>query len=206
MATEHRDATLAAFRALTGLAVTSIARAGHERATMRYTFALADGAELRVDDRTLWSHTEFARESAVKLAHRVEPCKASTWRDAIEALVIHAVEVIETPGETLEDAVADWLRGYAGNASTDRDGAAAAGAPFIDEGDLHVRAVDLAKYIRREYTEQIRLADLRQALRDLGFTQRTINYSRRNGRGTVRSTVSYYRGELSAIYSQADEA
>lgn len=197
MSVDKSAKALDAFRTFTGLPVESVKRTGHERVTMRYTFTLDDGRELRVDDRTLWSRTEFAREAVSKLKTPVETCEAAKWQAAVEALIIHTVEVSATPGERWEDVVSDWVGSYATGATSDRDGAAAAGAPFIADGMLHIKAEKLAVYIRREQVEQVKLHELYQALRDLGFERTHVNYVR--GRDSLRTSTSYYRAPLEAL-------
>lgn len=201
-----RDEVLGAFRVLTGLPIASVARAGADRASMLYTLTLDDGCTLRVDDKTLWSPTEFLRAATVGYGRHVESVKAAAWQPSVQALLIHATDVLDTPGETYADAVLDWLRAYTERASTDRDGAAAAGQPFIYDGHLHVKADRLAIFIRRELVEQVNRTELYQALRDLGFERRAINYVRGKRNTSERSTASYYRAPLSVLDADIGEA
>jgi hypothetical protein len=192
---ETRHQALEAFGQLTGVTgISRLVQRGRDPQTARFTLELDDGREVRIGTiDNLWSQTQLAKVVAVTMSSVLMPCEAKDWRIAIGALIVHATDVEETPGETLEDAVADWLERYAGNATTDSDGAAATGAPFIEDGHLHVNASDLAKYIRREYTEQIKLHDIRQALADLGYERRAVNYVRGTGNNAKRSSTSYYR-------------
>ena len=80
--------------------------------------------------------------------------------------------------------------------------AVARGLPFCDGGLLHVAASGLARYIRREFSEQVRLTDLRQALADLGAERCNVSWTRRGG---GRSSTSYYRVELTLLDAAQEE-
>lgn len=196
---EHRDNVLHAFRTLTGLPVHTLTRAGTDRATMVYTFTLDTGEQLRVDDKTLWSPTEFLRAATIGYGRHVQTAKPATWQVAVQALLIHATDVTDTPGETFADAVLEWVRAYTDRATTDRDGAASSGAPFIEDGCIHVKADKLAIYIRREQVEQVKLTELYQALRDNDFERKTVRYVRSKGKNGVSSSASYYRAPLKIL-------
>lgn len=197
--TDDRARALDAFNDIIGAEganrIAAIDQRGRDPQTARYTFTLVDGRVIRIGTiDTLWSQPQLGKAVAVTMSASLIPVDPKDWRVAIAMLVRHVIDVEETPGESLEDAVADWLERYAGHASsTDRDGAAATGSPFIDEGHLHINASDFARYIRREYTEQIKLTELRQALADLGYERHAINYVRGTGHNAKRSSTSYYR-------------
>jgi hypothetical protein len=199
--TDDRALALDAFNELIGVEgpnrITAIGQRGRDPQTARFTFTLGDGRTIRIGTiDTLWSQPQLGKVVAVTMSASLIPVEPKDWRISIAMLVRHVIEVEETPGESLEDAVSDWLGRYMGIASTDPDGAAATGAPFIEDAYLHVNASDLARYIRREYTEQIRLNDLRQALADLGYERVTINYVRGEGKNRRRSSTSYYRAPI----------
>lgn len=201
-----RTATLDAFATLIGVPpLARLAQRGRDPETARYTLALRDGREVRIGTiRVLWSQTELARVLAVTLGCVPPVIERDSWRTAIGALIAHAVDVDEAPGERFEDAVREWLLVYAEHASGDREGSAPRGMPFCDGGVLHVAASGLARYIRREFSEQVKLSELRQALADLGAERCNVSWSRRGG---GRSSTSYYRVELELLEeAQAAEA
>jgi hypothetical protein len=170
---------------------------GEDPATVRYTFHFDQGREVRVPSAAvLFSQAQLNQLFAVVLRRTMITCKPGEWRERISVLVEHAVEVEERPGERFVDTVAEWVHTYADRATSDRDGAAALRAPFHEDDVLYLAATELAKYVRREYSEQVKLAELREALADLGFDRVTVNYSPKKG---PRSTVSYYRCKLSEI-------
>lgn len=211
MSTDTKSIALGAFADLLHLPpLAGLAQRGRDPETARYTLALQDGRTVRIGTiKILWSQAELARVLAVTLGIVPPSIKADDWRNAIAALIRHVVDVEETPGETFEDAVREWAIAYGHQATTDRDGAARRGDPFHDDGDIHLTAGGLARYIRREYSEQVRLADLRQALVDVGFERITIRYDR-NPKGTgderKRSSTSYYRLALIDLDPAADDA
>jgi hypothetical protein len=203
-----RADTLEAFAELTKIEdINRVVQRGRDPQTARYTFEFTDGREIRIGTiNTLWSQTELGKVFAVTIGQVILPCKPNDWRTAIAALIAHATDVIETPDETYEATVLDWLKRYAAHATTDRDGAATNGAPYIDDARLHVSASDLARYVRREYSEQVKLHELRQALADLGFERVTIHYVRGTTDNPVRSSTSYYQAPLTAIRGTEDQA
>lgn len=199
----RRQRALAAFASLVDLPpLARLTQRGRDPLNARYTLELADGRELRVGTiKTLWSQTEFYKVVAVTLGMVPYGVEQADWRKGIRALINHGTEVIETPGEAFEDTVRDWISAYAGHASSaDRDGAAASGAPFIEEGLLHIHAGGLARFVRRELIEQVKLPELYQGLRDLGFERRVIHYVRdQRNSSTTRTTASYYRAPLATL-------
>lgn len=200
---EHRTETLAMFATLSGLGgIDRLIQRGRDPQTARFSLQMTDGRVVHVGTiATLWSQSELGKACAVALGIVPKPIKASDWRSAIGALIAYATDVIETPGESFEDTVHDWVTRYSARVATtnDRDGAAAIGAPFVDDGDLHISANELARYVRREYSEQVKLTELRQALTDLDFERVTVNYSR----GKKRSSTSYYRLPIERLHGAA---
>jgi hypothetical protein len=197
----HRHAAAAAFSVLLDIPnITRLVQRGRDPELARYTLELADGRTIKIGTiKILWSQAELSKVLAVTVGCVPLSVDAKEWRGAIRALIIHCTDVEETPNETFEATVMDWVRAYSQRASSDRDGAAPTGLPFTDSGDLYITANGLAKYVRREYSEQVKLHDLRQALRDNQFEQDTVHYSRKVGRGTKRSSTSYYRASIDAI-------
>jgi hypothetical protein len=204
-AEDLRAATLAAFATLLGLPpLARLGQRGRDPETARYTLTLADGRDVRIGTiRVLWSQTELARVLAVTVGCVPPVIDRDGWRNAIAALVANAVEVDEAPGERFEDTVREWLLVYAEHAGGDREGAAPRGLPFCDGGLLHVAASGLARFVRREFSEQVKLTELRQALADLGAERCNISYTKRDGN---RSSTSYYRVDVALLEQQALEA
>lgn len=199
--TELRRQMLDQFAAKTGLpALDRVVQHGTEPTTARYTFEFRDGREVRVGGiDILWSRTNLSKVLAVTIQTVVAPLKPADWTEAVGGLVQHAVDVEERPGETFQDAVEEWLAVYLGRASNDKDGAASMRVPFIHENEAHLHAETFAKHIRREYSETIKLPELRQALVDLGFERTTVHYATKTGTTTKRSTASYYRAPLTIL-------
>jgi hypothetical protein len=176
---------------------------GSDQQLARFALEFVDGRVVRfnsVDD--LWSQAAFGKAISV-VVHIVPPAlDAKDWRGVVRALIESATDVVEVDGERFEDAVTEWLSTYADGAGSDRDGAAAMRAPFRDAGQLYVCASAFAKYVRREFSEAVKMQALYQALGDLGFERTTINY-RVSGK---RSTTSYYRGPLALLGTHLEAA
>lgn len=178
---------------------------GEDPATVRYTFHFItdDGQarEVRVPNAaTLLSRARFDELLLVVLRRATLPCKPAEWRDRIAVLIEHATDVEERPGERFCDTVAEWIGSYADRASTDRDGAAALRAPFREGEMIYLVAAELTKYVRREYSEQVKRPEILEALADLGFERLAVNVKKGSGH---RTTVSYYRGALDRIQAAA---
>lgn len=202
---ELRAEALARFSRTTGAPeIKRIRQRGRDPETARFTLELADGPEVRVGTiKTLWSQVELAKALAVACGVVIQRLKPSDWQDVLAALIALAVDVEETPGERFEDTVLEWLGSYLAGAAleVDKNGAAAQGLPYREDGQVYVSANGLAKYVRREYAEQVKLPELRTALSDLGFERRTVMYQK-SGR---RSSTSYYVGDA-ARFDPEDDA
>jgi len=187
-----RTKVLRAFAVLLGLPeLKGLTQRGRDPETARFTLTLADGRSVRIGTiKVLRSQTELAGVLAVAVDCCPPAIERKDWHDAIAALLTHAKDVDETPGETFEAAVAEWTLRYADRATTDKDGAAPRGEPIRDGQTLYVTANGLARYIRREYSEQIKLHALRQAIVDLGGERCNVSYTKPGG---SRSSTSYYR-------------
>lgn len=205
---DRRKATLQAFATLIDTPpIARLHQRGRSPETAQYTIEFADGRKVRVGTiMALWSQATLARVLAVSIGCVPPSIEPGDWRMAIAALIHHATDVEEAPGERFEDAVAEWLAAYSDGATSDREGAVAQGRPFTDEdGLLGISAQDFAKYVRREMHEQVKLHELRTALADLGFERVTLAF-KTGGKSSRRSTRSYYRGRLSEDQGVADEA
>lgn len=186
------------FAAICGLpAVEHIVQRGREADSATYTLRLQDGREVRLGTiKVLWSQTELSKVLTVAIG-RPLPADLSNaeWSTIRTQLIGCAIEVDETPGETFADTVRDWLGSYCENAGTDRDGAARTRRPFIENDDIHVHAVSLARDIRRQYSASVKEKELLGALNDLGFERRAIMYKS----GSTRTSASYYVAPLDVL-------
>lgn len=202
---DERQDTLNDFATLTGFeGIKRLTQRGRDRANARYTVELHDGQQIRIGTiDTLWSQAELGKVALVTLGISLTPVKNSDWRAVIGALIVQATDVEEADDERYEETVREWLAGYAAKATADRNGAAATGAPFHDNGDTYITANELAKYVRRNYSETVKLVELRQALKDLGFERATVNYEKpgRNGH-RARSSTSYYKIAASRLNTE----
>lgn len=203
MTDDPQTETLAAFAIACGLPdIARITQRGREPDTARYTIEFTDGRSVRVGTiKTLWSRVELSKALAVTIQRVIAPMKPAEWNEVVGALIMHGIDVEETPDESFQDTVREWLSRYAdratnGNGNSHQE-AASIRAPFIRDGELHVSATEFAKYVRREYSESsIKLPELRQALSDLGYAATHISFDRGRGATKTRSSASYYRGPL----------
>lgn len=183
-----REEALAYIVGKTGLTgLLAIRQRGTENAT--YTLLFDTGEEIEVGDAgALLSQASL--EKVLWPAGRALPTiKRADWK-AVTVAMLAIREVIEVQGERFVDMLAEWVEGYAAHATrTDRDGAIAARQPFIDDGRLHIFASGLAKYIRREFSEQVKEGELRLGLSELGYEWERLNYRKPDG---GRSTSGYY--------------
>jgi hypothetical protein len=205
---ELRTEVTDAFCTLTGLPdIDHVAQRGRDPATARFTLHLTDGARVPVGTiETLWSQAKLAKVMAVITGRIVKPCKPTDWRNAIGALIMHATEVHETPEELLDARARDWLAQYlAGAATTDRDGAAGRREPFTDNGDIWVHADHFARWLRREYSEQVPVADVRLAPTEISFVADRVQYnSSGSGKERRRTTARYYRAPADVLEREDD--
>lgn len=192
---DHRTIALTVFAASTGFdKLARILQRGRDIQTARFSIQLHDQRVIRIGNAdTLWSYTKFSQVMAVALSAPLEYVKPSDWREIVNGLIAAATDVEEPTGESYEDTVTDWLRKYARGALRSRDHAAPSGEPFEEDGHLHISANEFAKHVRRDYSEQVKISELRQALGDLGYERITVMYARPGGK---RSSTSYYRGPL----------
>jgi hypothetical protein len=194
---ERRTQALTSFSQATGLpAIGRIEQRGRDPQTALYTIQFADGRNVRVGTiKILWSQAELARVFAVAIGIVPPAVDPSAWRIAIGVLINCATDVIETNGESFETLVSEWVRAYTAKAAPSPHHAAPAGDPYTDNNELYVSANSLARYVRREYSEQVDSHALRVALVDIGFERETVYYTR-NGK---RSSTSYYHCPLDRL-------
>lgn len=197
MTPDQRDLAINAFvQATAGPDITRITQRGRDQ-DARFTFTLRDGRTIHIGTiDTLFSQAKLARALAVTTGTVIEPLKPAEWRQCIAALIHYAVEVHETPDETGQAILRDWIAAYAANAAETRDDSAILKEPFTHDGHIHIYAQGLARYIRRESGDKVNLSDLYATLADLGFTRTKINIKASAG---ARSSVSYYRGPLAIL-------
>ncbi len=195
--TDLRRKALDDFATLAGLPrIAQLLQGGRDTDSAQYTIVFEDGRHVRIGTiKVLWSQAEMSKVLSVALSKPLPPIKAATWDTLRSRLIEHGVEVDERQGETFADTVRDWLGSYCESAGTDRDGAARARKPFIENDDVHVHAVGLARDIRRQYSASVKEKDLLGALNDLGFERRTIMYNR----GSQRTSASYYVAPLDVL-------
>lgn len=203
---EARAEALAHFSQETGAPpISRITQRGRDPETARFTFELTDGRSIRIGTiKVLWSQTELAKVIAVSCGVVIARVKPSEWQNTLAVLLNDCVDVEETEGESFEDTVTEWVTGYIGAVSSldvDQNTAAGQGSPFREDQALHVSAGQLAKYVRREFSEQVKLPELRTALGDLGFKRKTVMYTK----GGKRSSASYYvLDDATALLPQAE--
>lgn len=195
---EARAETLEHFCTVTGLEpIARFTQRGLDRSVARFAVEFADGETVILGSiDVLWSQAEMTKTMLVAKGTALARVKPIDWQRLIAAIFADCIDVDAAYGESFADNVADWITRYAQTATSaidgDRDAAASRGLPFIEQNRLHVYAADLAKYIRREYSEQVKMNDLRLALSDLHYERVNVHYTARaTGR---RSTVSYYAG------------
>lgn len=190
-----QEALLRFSRALGIPPISHIVKRGRDPDTARFTIVLEDHREIRVGTtKTFVSQAELGRVIFAAIDTYPEKVKSGDWHDLLRALgATCAITVEEVEGERFEDAVAEMLADYLDTTAlgADKPGAAAQGLPFKDNGHTYVSAQHLARYIRREHSEQIKTSELRQALTDLGYERETVMYQK----AKKRCSRSYYVGE-----------
>lgn len=180
--------------------IVAIRQRGRDPETARYTFSLADGRAIRVGTmKVLGSQAELRRVMAVATGHYMPDIARRDWHDAMRRLMAHGIDVDETMGETFTDAVREWIKSYAGEASGDREGAVKRTDPFVADEQLWIHVDGLSKYIRNHYGEQVRKSELWAAFDDLGFTQRNVSFNNKRGKRTSRS---YYVIDLADLEAE----
>lgn len=204
-----REEATDVFCALTGLPdIERVIQRGRDPVTARFTFELADGTKINIGTiETLWSQAKLGKVMAVAAGRVVRPVKPADWRNTIGGLILHATDVEETPHEALADRALDWLEQYlSGDATGDRDGAIPFRRPFARDGEIWVHAEHFARWLRREYSEQIPVADIRIALTDLGFKAARIDYDKDGDSGErKRTTARYYRAPRAILEGDRDD-
>lgn len=199
-----REEALARFSRLTGAPdIARITQRGRDPQTARFTFHLKDGRQIHIGTiKNLWSQVELAKVLTVACGVVLARLKPADWQDLLAVLISACVEVQEIEGEQFEDTVREWLTDYTDTRALDADknGAAAQGLPYRDNGHIHISASHFAKYVRREHSEQIALPELRQALGDIGFDRQTIWYQR----AKKRAARSYYVGDAATVLPDED--
>lgn len=208
MSSEIRQEALDLFAHYTGIeGLIRLVQRGRDPLTARFVFEMSDGARVRVGSiDKLWSQAEIGKSLAVAIGRVPLPVKTSEWRQLVAVLVRHATDIEEAPDQALADRLLDWLDQYiTGAATTDRDGAVQRREPFVEDGDLWVHAGHLARWVRREYSEQVSDVDVRGALADLGFAAARVTFNETGtGKTRKRTTARYRRGPLDIMEGDRD--
>jgi len=188
---EEREKIIQAFCELAGCPrFTRLIRRGHDRELATYYLQLADGRLVTIGSvDKLWSPTEFGKAVFAATDIVIKRLTLDKWQNAIGALAT----TIETQAD--DEAISDWVSRYlpTTNSRADRDTAAAAREPFIEDGRQHIHPEHFATFIRREVGEQIRLKDVRALLEELGYQPVKVNYSP-DGTRSSRTSARYMRG------------
>lgn len=180
---------------------------GRDPQTARFTIERQDGSLIHVGTiDKLMSRAQFNRVLAVSVGRFAPPCKPADWQDAIGAMIMFGTDVEETPGEALSERALDWLEQYlSGAATSDQDGAAARREPFRRDGEVWIHADHFARWLRREYSEQVAVSDIRLALGDLGFRAARVDYTvEGRGAGRKRTTARYFAGSSAILEEERD--
>lgn len=196
-----REAVLASFaEALEIGPIESITRRGRDPLTAPYTMRMADGKQTDVRIGTikvLRSQPALGDVLAVKLDRMPPALEGPFWHKLVSSVVNCATIVEEVEGETYADQVLEWLQRYIEKARGTRDDACTTERPFIENNaqglpDLHVHVLNFRAWVKEFYGSDEKAPDLRNALRDLGFERRTINYTKSG----ASNTRSYYVGPM----------
>ena len=187
--------------------IARVIQRGAEPENARYTFELADGRSIRIGGTgALWSQAQLGQVVAASIQRVPPEHDMKTWRKLLGVLMRNAVEVEEAPGESFAEIVCDWLRDYARSPGTDADGCAAAGRPFIRNEQLHIHAPTFSTYVKRQLHGTFERLELLQALVDIGFERKTINYVPPRGTRTSISLYVALRGTLDVEPTTEDAA
>lgn len=154
----------------------------------RFVFVLADGREVNVGPYANLRQTR-------RLDERIGPSTGfvmnkikenERWISALTAL-LRCAQIREEG----EDKTKEWVKRYTDDRLVATRGEAAReGEPFEEDGFVHVKAAQLARYVRSVMRERVGQADLAPMLRKAGFEQETIHYDTKQG---GRSTASYWK-------------
>lgn len=183
---------------------------GADYETGRLKLMLADGRDVPLGPmRGLLDQKEFtARFAAVTQYIPSKEIRATKdqpvgWQQLIAGLM-KAAEVIEETEDTRVRLITGWVQLYiAPHRGNERDLACEQADPFIENGDVHVCLPSLHQWLRKAQGERRDRADLRQLLKDGGFTHGRVNYRRSDG---VRSKRDYWHAPTDQLDDVDKEA
>lgn len=183
--------------------IESITQRGRDPLTAPYTMRMADDEQTDVRIGTikvLRSQPALGDVLSVKLGRMPPILEAPFWHKLVSSVINHAIEVDEVEGESYSEMVREWLLRYSERALTDRNIACAHEHPFIltdEQGlrDLYVHVDGFVRNLDGEHSIKATAVEIRNALLDLGFERRTINYSR----GNASSTRSYWTAPIDVL-------
>lgn len=181
--------------------ITALEQDGRDPEDATYTIVIDNTERVTLQGvSTLMSRPKVRDILLVRLGVSPAPMKAAEWQDTIAGAIAQAVTVIES-SESISRRAQEWVTQYLElePATKDRTAALLERNPWADDDNVpHIYLARLAKYVARNSTEQITERRLAAALRDAGWTQRTLSYfPEGNGpdgkpRGR-RTSVSYYQ-------------
>lgn len=185
-----------------------VTQRGRDPLTAPYTIHMADAAqtEVRVGTiKVLRSQPALGDVLAVKLGRMPPTIAKDLWHDLVSSVINDAVEVQEVDGESYADQVREWLLRASEKATTDRNGACSSELPFVQPDAQGARCfyVHVDGFVRdldRSHSIKTTATEIRNALLDLGFERRTINYTR----GNASSTRSYWSAPLDVLTPSDD--
>lgn len=183
--------------------IEKITQRGRDVATAPFTLHMADAdqTEVRVGPiKSLRSQPALGDVLSVRLKRMPPPIDKTLWHDLIAGIINDAVEVLDVGDESYSALVREWLTRYVERATHDKDSACAHEAPFIAEDhqglpDVYVHIDGFITDLDRHHSIKATHTEIRGALLDLGFSRRTINYTK----GGKSSTRSYWTAPMDAL-------
>lgn len=185
------EATVSAFNKIVGgPEIRELVQDGQDPSTVTYTLVMASGDPVRLGPAGhLMSQDRFAEAFMVVTGHVLHKVKQNEWRDAVQALLIHR-QVRESPDDTPEGVVLEWLRRYLHERVTsDPDEAARSREPFEKDGRVYVFGASFGTFVRSALRVRVDDPQVKDMLRHAGFERTQHGYKRRDESWT---TASYY--------------
>jgi hypothetical protein len=174
----------------------------------RLKLVLADGRDVPLGPmRGLLNQEEFtARFAAVTQYVPPKPVRRTKdqpieWQQLVAGL-LKAAEVIEETEDTRVALITGWVRQYTeGHDRNERDSACELGDPFFHDGDVYVCLPSFHDWLRKTKGERRARPDLRQLLKDAGFSHKDQNYYRSD---RTRQKRSYWYAPLDVLDETPD--
>lgn len=189
----EREVILGKLSAVFGVRVLGWIQFGHERPI--YTLILDGDRKIRVGgaDAILKNDAAIRRAVYSQTGHVVEPVRGREWRGVCHSLArIAEVEEVHDATEAVQarSGIAAFLAKRGVMPKENRDLACQQGNPFAEEDWLlYVHADTARRWMNIHTANRWENADFLNAIRMLGFRQRTVHYNNRAG---SRSTKSYW--------------